>query len=435
MNKPTAIKRFIFIGIFLVLGFVLAFAQFNIPFTHYTYNGFANSIKLGLDLKGGVLAVYEATLREGDEGDFEQKLLATKTRITDLVTAEYTEAIISIQDNNRIRVEVPDVDDPEEVFALIGEPATLEIKEEEDTATEIHDAVITGENIVTAYASQQQTSDGTYEYGVSIEFDAEGAQLFYELTKENEGEQIYIYINGELFSAPTVNEAIAGGKTFISGSMDTYEDAEAFATQILSGTFSLDLTLLENTVVSATLGVDAIKYSLIAAAIALVLIFAFLCWRYRMMGAMASIALCFYVILMLFFLQALPFVQLTLAGIAGIILSIGMAVDGNILVFERIKEEYATGKRIAPAIRGGFKKSMSAILDSNITTVVVSVILLLLGTGSIRGFAMTLLIGVLLSMFTSLVVTRSLLNMYYPINSTKASHYNLKREDDVVELS
>lgn len=437
MNKPTAFKRFIFIGVFLILGFVLAFASFDIPFTHYTYNGFANSIKLGLDLKGGVMAVYEASEREGDSGDFDQKLLATKTRITQMITEEYTEAVITIQQGNRIRVEVPDVSDPETVFDLIGQPASLEFKEEEDSDGHIHEAILTGENIVKAYASQQQSSSGVYEYGVSIEFDAEGAAKFYELTKKQyeSGGKIYIYRNGELFSAPTVNAAIAGGKTFISGSMDTYEAAEEFATQILSGTFSLELTLLENTVVSATLGVDAIKYGLIAGAVALILIFAFIIWRYKMMGVMASIALCFYVILMLFFLQALPFVQLTLAGIAGIILSIGMAIDGNIIIFERIKEEYASGKRIAQSIRGGFKKSLSAILDSNITTIVVAIILMILGTGSIRGFAMTLLIGTVLSMFTSLVVTRGLLMTYYPLNSNKAKAYNLKREDDVVELA
>lgn len=435
MNKPTAIKRLILIGIFLVLGFVLAFASFDIPFTHYTYNGFANSIKLGLDLKGGVMAVYEASEKEGEEGDFEQKLLATKARITQMITEEYSEAVITIQQGNRIRVEVPDVSDPETVFDLIGQPASLEFKAEEDTDGHIHEAALTGENIVNAYASQQQTSSGTLEWGVSIEFDAEGAQAFYELTKQQTGSQIYIYRNGELFSAPTVNEAIAGGKTFISGSMDTQQEAEEFATQILSGTFSLELTLLENTVVSATLGVDAIKYGLIAGGIAILLIFAFMIWRYRMMGVMASIALCFYVILTLFFLQALPFVQLTLAGIAGIILSIGMAIDGNIVIFERIKEEYATGKRINQSIRSGFKKSLAAILDSNITTIVVSLILVLLGTGSIRGFAITLLIGTVLSMFTSLIVTRGLMMTYYPLNSNNAKPYNLKRGEDVIELA
>ena len=438
MNKATAIKRFIFTGILLVLGFILAFAQFDIPFTHYTYNGFANSIQLGLDLKGGVLAVYEASEFEGKENSevsFSQKFDATVERITSTINSRYSEAVITVQQGNQIRIEVPDVSDPQEIFTLIGEPATLEFKAAEDTDGVVNEALITGENIVNVYASQQQTSDGTYEYGVSIEFDSEGAQAFYELTQQNTGGSIYIYINGELFSAPTVNEAISGGKTFISGGMDTYEAAEEFALQIESGTYSLQLTLRENSVVSATLGVDALKYGLIAGGVAILLIFAFMVWRYKMMGVMASIALCFYVILMLFFLQALPFIQLTLAGIAGIILSIGMAIDGNIIVFERIKEEYASGKRIAPSVRAGFKKALSAILDSNITTVVVSVILIILGTGSIQGFAMTLLIGVLLSMFTSLLVTRGLLYMYYPLNSTNAAQYGLKREDNVVELA
>lgn len=432
MNKPTAIKRFIFIGIFLILGIVLAFAQFDIPGTNYTYNGFANSIKLGLDLKGGVLAVYEASSIDGDDSDFDSKLNATKQRVSDLITAEYTEAVISIQQGNRLRVEVPDVSDPEEIFDLIGTPASLEFKKENSADAE---AVLTGQNVVNAFASYQSTSSGAYEYGVVIEFDSEGSQKFYELTNEQTGDNIYIFINGELFSQPSVSSAISGGSTFISGSMDSQEAAEDFALQILSGTFSVNLTLLENTVVSATLGDSALMYGLIAGGIALVFIFAFMIWRYRMMGAMATLALCFYVILMLFFLQAIPLVQLTLAGIAGIILSIGMAIDGNIIIFERIKEEYASGKRIEPSIRAGFKKAFSAIMDSNITTIVVALVLALLGTGSIQGFAITLLIGVVLSMFSSLVITRSLLNMYYPLNSTNAKKYSLKREDNVVELA
>lgn len=433
MNKATSIKRFIFIGIFLIIGIILAFGQFNIPGTNYTYNGFANSIKLGLDLKGGVLAVYEASsLKEGDDADFDQKLIATKQRVSDLITKEYTEAVISIQQGNRIRVEVPDVSDPEEIFDLIGKPASLEFKKENSATAE---AVLTGQNIKSVQAGQQQNSSGQLEYGVSITFDAEGAQKFFELTTEQQGKSIYIFKNGELFSSPTVNSAIAGGTTFISGSMDDYQAAEDFALQILSGTFSVNLTLLENTVVSATLGDNALLYGLIAGAVALVLIFAFMIWRYRMMGVMACIALCFYTILMLFFLQAIPLVQLTLAGIAGIILSIGMAIDGNIIIFERIKEEYASGKRIAPSMRAGFKRALPAILDSNITTIVVALVLALLGTGSIQGFAITLLIGVVLSMFSSIIITRGLLNLYYPLNMTDAKKYSLRREDNVNELA
>ena len=432
MNRPTAIKRIIFIGILLVLGFFLCFAKFDIPFTNYTYNGFANSIKLGLDLKGGVLAVYEASPLDEDTTDFDERLNATRQRVTDLITKSYTEAVITIQEGNRLRVEVPDVDNPEEVFDLIGTPAILEFKTEKSDDAE---ALLTGQNIVSCTAEQQPSSSSGYlEWGVSITFDAEGAQKFYEMTSEQVGNRIYIYSNGECISEPTVNSAIAGGKTFISGSMDE-QGAKDFALQILSGTFSVKLSLLENTVVSATLGDKALLYGLIAGGIALLLIFAFMIWRYKMLGVIASIALCFYVILILFFLMAIPAVQLTLAGIAGIILSIGMAIDGNIVIFERIKEEYAQGKRIDAAISSGFKKAFSAIFDSNITTIAVSIILALLGTGSIQGFAITLLIGVALSMFTSLVVTRGLIKLYYPLNPNKANKYGLKRGEGVDELA
>lgn len=428
MNKPTAIKRFIMLAIFLVLGIVLTFCSFEVPFTNYTYTGFANAIKLGLDLKGGVLAVYEASAIDGDTSDFDSKVQATRTRIYDLVSSEYSEAQVSIQGNNRIRVEVPDVSNLEEIFELIGEPASLEFRSSESDDAEV---ILTGQNIRNAYASYN-SQDG--EWGVTVQFDSEGSTKFYEYTSDHVGESLYIYINGVLDSAPTIKEAISGGSTFISGSYSNQEDAEDFALRILSGTFSVNLTLLENTVVSATLGVDALKWGLIGGGVGLLLIFAFMIWRYRMMGVLACFALAFYVILMLFFLQAIPSVQLTLAGIAGIVLSIGMAIDGNIIVFERIKEEYATGKRIEASIRTGFKKALPSILDANITTILSSLILWLLGTGNIQGFAITLLIGILLSMFTSLVVTRSLLKMYYPINSTNAKKYSLTREATVSEL-
>ena len=428
MNKPTAIKRFIFIGIFLILGFVLTFCSFNIPFTDKTYQGFANSIKLGLDLKGGVLAIYEASPIDGDLTDFESKVEATKTRILGLVAQEYSEAQVSVQSGTRIRVEVPDVSDPDEVFELIGQPATLEFRSSDQEDAEI---ILTGQNVKNAY-EQYNNQEG--KWGVTVEFDSEGSTAFYNYTNDHVGDKLYIYINGELDSAPEIKDAISGGSTFISGSYENQEQAADFALRILSGTFSVDLTLLENTIVSATLGVDALKWGLIGGLIGLLLIFAFMIWRYRMMGVLACVALGFYVILMFFFLQAIPIVQLTLAGIAGVVLSIGMAIDGNIIVFERIKEEYKSGKRIEASINSGFKRAMPSILDSNITTIISSLILLLLGSGNIQGFAVTLLIGIVLSMFTSLVITRGLLNMYYPLNTNKADHYALSREATTSEL-
>ncbi|MBR1925294.1 MAG: protein translocase subunit SecD [Clostridia bacterium] len=428
MNKPTAIKRFIILIVFMVIGFLLTFCSFEIPFTNYTYNGFANSIKLGLDIKGGVLLIGDASPSEDrDSTNFEQDLKATQERLSSVLASEgYTEAVVTIQQGNRIRVEVPDVNDPEAVLNLIGTPQKIEFRLDKDG-----EAVITGKHIKSVGASYQPSSSSgsEYEWGVTVNFTAEGESLFYQLTSDalNTSEKkIYIFANGEEISEPTVSTAIRGS-TFISGSYDQ-KGAEDFALQIMSGTFSVDLNWGETSVISATLGVNALKYGLIAGIVGLVLIFAFMCWRYRMMGLLSSFALCFYIIIVMFLLQAIPYVQLTLEGIAGIILSIGMAIDANIIIFERIKEEYKQGKRLNLAINTGFKKGMPAIIDSNITTFIACVILMIFGTSSIQGFAITLFIGVAVSMFTSLVITRGLLNMYYPLNSTKPRYYALKRE-------
>lgn len=427
MNKPTSIKRFIILVVFMLLGFFLAFCSFEIPFTNYTYNGFANSIKLGLDIKGGVLLIGDAKPAEGSK-DFNQELNATVTRLSNILSSEgYTESVVSIQQGNRIRVEVPDVNDPETVLGLIGTPAKIEFRLDENG-----EARISGHDIKNVYASyQQKEGTGDYEWGVTVGFTTEGENKFYYLTQEaaarSSGEnKIYIFSNGEEISAPTVEKAIRGS-TFISGSYDE-QGAKDFALQIMSGTFSVDLNWGETSVISATLGVNALKYGLIAGVIGLVLIFAFMCWRYRMMGLLSSFALCFYVIIVLFLLMAIPLVQLTLEGIAGIILSIGMAIDANIIIFERIKEEYSAGKRLNLAIKTGFRRGLPAIIDSNITTFIACVILMIFGTGSIQGFAITLFIGVAVSMFSALVITRGLLNMYYPLNMTKAEHYALTRE-------
>lgn len=426
MNKPTSIKRFIILVVFMLLGFFLAFCSFEIPFTNYTYNGFANSIKLGLDIKGGVLLIGDASPSE-DSQNFDQELNATVQRLSNILAGEgYTEAVVTTQQGNRIRVEVPDVNDPETVLGLIGTPAKIEFRLEKDG-----EARITGKHIKNVYAKYQTTdsSGGSYEWGVVVEFNTEGERLFYELTTEalsTSENKIYIFANGEEISEPTVSKAIRGS-TFISGSYDQ-KGAEDFALQIMSGTFTVNLSWGETSVISATLGVNALKYGLIAGIVGLILIFAFMCWRYRMMGLLSSFALCFYVIIVLFLLMSIPYVQLTLEGIAGIILSIGMAIDANIIIFERIKEEYSSGKRLDLSIKTGFKRGMPAIIDSNITTFIACIILMIFGTGSIQGFAITLFIGVAVSMFSALVITRGLLNMYYPLNNTRPQYYALKRE-------
>lgn len=431
MTKKRATKSIVFIVLLLIVGILLAFCRFEIPFTNQTYNGFINSIKMGLDVSGGVTAVYDAKLADEDSGvDLDTAIQSTINRLESILADRgYTEATVTTQQGNRIRVEVPDVEDPQEVFDLIGNPAKLSFKTEEDPNAESR---ITGSDITSVKYDFQNN-----EHGVAIDFNSEGSLKFSELTEElvSSGGSVYVYIGDELYTTLSVKEHITGGSTFISGGMDTRAEAEEFALRIMSGTFSAELSLYESSIVSATLGMDAISTGLIAAIVGLLLIFIFMAVMYRTFGLMADIALMFYVILVLFFLQAIPLVQLTLPGIAGIILSLGMAVDANVIIFERIKDEYRHGKRIPASVKGGFKRSTTAILDSNITTLMVCIVLYILGTGAIKGFAITLFIGIVVSMFTAIFVTRWLINICLAFNSSKEEYYNLYREEGVNEVA
>lgn len=421
MKKKKAIRNYVLICIVAILGLVLTIFSFDIPFTTYTFNGFAKSIQLGLDLKGGVMAVYDCEESSESEGSLEDQIEATITRLTSLITTDYPEATIVKQGDNQIRIEVPDVDDPDDVLSLIGEPAELEFKKEESDTAE---AVLTGKHIKSA---EYQYDSENNQHGVSITFTTEGATLFHTLTSELSGTQspLYIYLGGELFSSPTVKETIAGGQTFISGGMSTQAEAEAYATKILSGTYSVNLSLSEKNIVTATLGENALLLSIIAGLIGLALIFVFMLIVYKHLGLIANLSLIFYTIILLFLLSVLPFIQLTLPGIAGIILGLGMAVDGNIVIFERIKDETKSGKKIPASVKSGFKRASVAVLDGNITTIIAALVLAWLGTGAIRGFAYTLLISMVVSMFTTLILTRVFVNWSLNINSTNYKRYGL----------
>lgn len=429
--KKRTITKFIVTGILVVIGLFLSIFSFDIGI--YTYNGFAKSIKLGIDLEGGVLAVYNVKNIDNDETNFSAQVDATISRISAILTEKgFSEATVVKQGNGlnatQIRVEVPDVDDPDEILTYIGTPKLLQIKKENSEEAE---AIITGKHIKNVEAGKQ---NGTY--GVSIEFNDEGAKLFTELTSElaPSNGTLYMFLGDEFYSQATVQSVISNGKTFISGSMSSLEDAEEYATKILSGTFAVELSLYSNEYVSATLGSDALKWALIGGVIGLVLIFIIMFIRYRDLGLIANFSLIIYAILMLFFLQAIPFVQLTLAGIAGIILSLGMAVDANIIIFERMREEYKFGKKIPVAVENGFKRGLVTILDSNITTLIACLVLYIFGTGTIQSFAITLALGILLSMFTVLVLTKVFCKWYLHLNSKNPKKLNFKREATVDEI-
>lgn len=419
---------------------VFAVVDFPIGNTVYDYHGYAKTIKLGLDMSGGVSAVFNVI----DDGhpDLDVRIDGTVASLQELLVSKgYTEATVTKGTNsngmNTIRVEVPDVDDPETVLSLIGRPATLEFKlEESDTA----EAVIIGsEHLETAYV----TTDDNSAYAVGLKFNDEGTKVFSDMTSANVGKSTYIYINGELYTTVNINSAITNGSAIITSQAGySFEEAKDFATRLQSGTFGVKLQQAEVRSISPTLGANAVRNALIAGVIGIALIFVFLAVVYRGMGLAADVALCIYIVLLLWFSALLPWVQLTLPGIAGLLLSIGMAVDGNVIIFERIREEYrGTSKPIKSAVKAGFKRSIAAIIDGNVTTLIGAIVLWAVGSAAIQGFAVTLFIGIILSMFTSLLITRLVLNAFLPLTAKldkkhkglNEKLYGLKRSASVEE--
>ena len=279
---------------------------------------------------------------------------------------------------------------------------------------------------------RQQEGTGKTEYGVSIKFAGKGIKKFAKITGEHVGEQLAIVYDEKLVSAPNLKEEISGGECWISGSF-TSESAEQLASTVRIGALPLELENIHGNVVGATLGSQALKSSLFAGVVGLILVIIFMIVMYRISGVAASIALIFYVGAMLLALNGLN-VTLTLPGIAGIILSIGMAVDANCIIFTRIREELATGKTVASAIDNGFSKAMSAIIDGNVTTLIAALVLYLKGSGTVKGFAMTLGIGIVLSMFTALFITKLLMKAFCALGMTNTSMYGIQKERKTINF-
>ena len=433
MKKKSSIIKFSLVGVFLIIGVILSF----VPMSSATrdWNGFARSISLGLDLQGGVFALYEGVIIDPDTGDAStptsSAMEATRTRLSEMLASQgFSDATVVIEGGTRIRVEVPDVDEPEELLRIIGEPAQLEFVHN-------NNVILTGRNVENATPGIDPSTGG---HVVHLRLDSAGAHAFAQATSHI-GDTIYIYSivgTGEnarrtVVSAPTVQSQITGGNAIITGMPDA-QTAQNLADQIIAGQFSVVLTRINSDVVSPTLGENALMFGLIAGLIGILLIMAFMAFFYRMFGVLSAASLLGYTILMLFFLAALPWVQLTLPGIAGILLSIGMSVDGNIIMFERIKDEFRNGKSIKSASFAGLKKGFWPVFDAEITTVIAAVVLLIFGTGPIQSFAITLLVGIVLAMFFNLVVLRYFVKWLLPFNSTNAKWYNLKRSAAYADL-
>ena len=410
MKKRSAINLAVTVILIVVFG---ALAIFGLNIGAFEIKPLASGISQGLDLRGGVSAVYEA-IDDGQE-DFDSLLSGTMAVLRNRLTGQgFTEATVTQQGTNRIRVEIPDVDDPNEILTIIGQPAKLEF------LTEEAEVIMDGASV--------KSAEMGYLEGMPVvmfTLNPEGTDAFAKATAANIGKVIYIALDGEIISYPTVETPITGGEGYITGDF-TAESAQQLAMLIQSGALPLDIEQLEVRTISATLGDDALSTSVTAAIIGIALVMLFMLIMYRLPGVVADLALLIYILIDLFLLAVIPGVQLTLPGIAGIVLSIGMAVDANVIIFERIKEEMKAGKTVRASVEAGFKRAFTAILDSNITTIIAGVVLMIFGAGSIKGFAITLTIGVVASMFTAVVITRFLLRQMVGLNLTKKSLYGVK---------
>lgn len=420
MSKKKSIVISVILAVIVILMALFIFplnGKDSFELGKYDVYWVSKSIKLGLDLEGGMYVVYDMDLSDIDESQRSDAIEGTMSNLEALLFSKgYTEATVTRQGNDKIRVEVPSVSDTESLMALIGEPADLEFRDESGNVL-----IEGGKHLQDANATLY---DGSY--AVSLTFNDAGTEAFAKATSENIGKKIAIYINGSKVIEPTVNATISDGNAVITGNY-TQSYANELAVKLKAGTFAVKLSPSENATISATLGNDALFGSILAGVIGLSIIIIFMLVVYKGMGVIASLALIIYTILMMYALALVPWVQLTLPSIAGIILSIGMAVDANVIIFERIKDERGLlGKPIPSAVQVGFKKALPAIIDGNVTTIIGSIVMIIFGASSIKSFGITLLIGIVLSMITAILITRLLFMISLSFNDDSDRYYSLK---------
>ena len=385
-----------------------------------------DNIKLGLDLAGGVSITYQV---KGDGNPSAEDMSDTIYKLQQRVENYSTEAQVYQEGSDRINIEIPGVSDANQILEELGQPGTLSFYDQN------FEEVLTGTDVASAQAGTQQDSMGNSEFVVSLTLTDEGAKKFAEATRAAAPTKapIYIIYDGSVVSAPAVQTEITNGSAVITG-MGSYEEADKLASTIRIGGLSLELEELRSNVVGAQLGSTAIKSSIQAAAIGFGLVAVFMIAVYLLPGFTAILALVLYTVLMVVLLDAFQ-ITLTLPGIAGIILSIGMAVDANVIIFARIREEIAKGKTVESAMKLGFDKALSAIIDGNVTTLIAAAVLGLLGSGSVKGFAQTLALGIILSMFTALFVTRRLLNCFFALGFEAEKWYGRAKERSVINFT
>lgn len=415
--------------------------------------GAAKNINLGLDLEGGVSITYQVKGGTPSAEDMADTIYKLQRRVEQYST----EATVYQEGDDRISIEIPGVTDANEILDELGQPGSLYFIAQKDsegnenyssvgytgnaaedyvlnkTIEELQDdgsVVLTGTDVKSASAgSNKDELTGSQEYVVELQLNDEGTEKFATATTSAKaaGETIGIYYDGAFVSVPRVNAEILNGEAIISGNM-TFEEADKLASTIRIGGLNLELEELRSNVVGAQLGEEAISTSLKAGAIGLAVVIIFMCIVYLLPGLASGIALIIYTGLILVLLNAFD-ITLTLPGIAGIILGIGMAVDANVIIFARVREELAAGKSVRNSLNMGFQKAMSAILDGNITTLIAAAVLWLRGSGSVKGFAQTLALGIVVSMFTALVITRVIIYSFYAVGIRSQKVYGRVREE------
>ena len=428
LNKMS--KKKVYLSVLAIL--ILAFLAGNLVYPNFLNLPYFPQVpfKLGLDLQGGIHLVYQADMSGIEASEYGSSLQGLRDvierRVNLFGVKEPTVQTQEAGNQHRLIVELAGIDDPSKAIEMIGQTPYLEFKEYKDNYQEItaqnselmknegavevqledpfQSTSLTGKYLKKAELSFEQT---TYQPLVSLQFDDEGSKIFEELTARNIGKPLAIYIDGIPISAPTVQEKISQGKAQISGHF-TLEEAKTLARNLNAGALPVPITLVSQETVGPALGKIALEKSLQAGIWGLLAVVVFMTIFYRLPGLLASLALVIYAILNLALFKAIP-VTLTLAGIGGFILSIGMAVDGNILIFSRMKEEMRQGKTFGIAVEEGFRRAWPAIWDGNFTLLIVSVILFSFGTSFVKGFAFTVIIGTLLSMFSAIIITKSFL--------------------------
>lgn len=437
MTKKRAIITMCVISVITALALIFSFISFDVAGKNYRYMGFAQAIYKGLDYDGGVYADYTAVKPEDmSEEDYNSKLNDTFKRIESILETKGINTAFVTKTEGGIRIEAPAKDDTSDVLSTIG-AGILKIRTSSSSDSE---PIITGANVVAAFATQLQTNSNSYQWGAYISFDDEGKAALKDATKNAESSSVTLYMfRGDSeysFFSISISEKVENGFMFISSSSMSQSYAEELAIQMYCGSTPITLSTVGNQIntISATMGKSSLVLTTIAIAVLMLIILVFFAVRYRLFGVMMCLSTMFFVGIMLFLLQTISIFEISLAGMAGVLTSLLLLTIFHIIEMEKVKAEYALGKKIPASVKSGFKKTNGLVIDISIACIVLSALCYFIGISALKTFAIGLLVGSLMSLFVSLIVTKQLIDSYVVFNRTNEKHVNLRREENINEI-